>query len=603
MSNISNNIEAKTKTLSEVFSDKRYRIDSFQRDYRWQHKQIDALISDLYMSFMNNDPYGKQLEDVESFDSYYMGPIVLCEDKGELSIVDGQQRLTSFTLLMIYLKYLQGRESLNEDVCVDFDRYIYVRRGGKKTFVLNIPSRNEVMRLLYKNSEYDEHENLAYDASSSDQESNNNLIRVYEDIYQIFPDDLKKEEILPLFIEWFLYKVVMVEIRAFSVDNAYTIFETMNDRGLSLNPTEILKAVILSKITDEEKNEEMNEHWQSLISKIKYSAGSEGDLLFFRAWFRAKYADTIRQGIAGESKFDYEMIGSQFHTWFKNNLKKIHLVKSDDYYNFVKADFDFFSKVFIYIENEQHNESPEGDNSIFITGCYPMADSLYLALMLSPIMASDSQDDVKSKLTLVNSFVDKYLNLRTLDGKSVTQSTIRNKMFDITKSIRNLGVKGLICKLEEELNTLKSSNNDEKVPMYRGFSQTYAQYFQARINYLYNPEKDFSSLLRSRRQKSMVLCYLFSEDEWDKLDIGHNKYSCYSLVNTFLCRRDQVKNLDGDPLKRLSWVLSEGLIPELEQEKNKEITMNNFCDIRHMKLTLCAEKIWPSQITYNMDSL
>lgn len=595
MTSISNNIEAKTKTLSEVFSDKRYRIDSFQRDYRWQHKQIDALISDLYMSFMSNNPIGKKLEDVESFDSYYMGPIVLCEDKGELSIVDGQQRLTSFTLLMIYLKFLQGQFEIDDDVFVDFDRYIFVRRGGRKTFVLNIPSRNEVMHLLYKNSEQSCLEKINYDASLSDKESNNNLISVYEDIYQIFPDDLKDKNVLPLFIEWFLYKVVMVEIRAYSVDNAYTIFETMNDRGLSLNPTEILKAVILSKITNEEKNEEMNEHWQYLISKIKYSAGSEGDLLFFRAWFRSKYADTIRQGIAGESKFDYELIGTQFHTWFKNNLNKVHLVNSDDYYNFVKADFDFFSKVFTKIEDLQHRESIDSENSIYITGCYPMADSLYLALMLSPVMASDSQDEVKQKLSLVNSFVDKYLNIRTLDGKSVTQSTIRNKMFDITKSIRNVNSIELRNKLEKELFNLRSTS-DEIIPLYRGFSQTYAQYFQARINYYINPEREFSSLLRSRKRKSVVLCYLFSEDEWNSLDIGHGRYSYYSLVNTFLCRKDLGKNLDQDPFKRLKWVLSQGLLPELDNLKDLQITIDNFCDLRHKELTSYAERIWPLKL-------
>ena len=54
---------------------------------------------------------------------------------------------------------------------------------------------------------------------------------------------------------------------AFDKDNAYTIFETMNDRGLSLNPTEILKAHILAKITDEDKREEMNVFWKKRVSE------------------------------------------------------------------------------------------------------------------------------------------------------------------------------------------------------------------------------------------------------------------------------------------------------------------------------------------------
>lgn len=51
-----------------------------------------------------------------------------------------------------------------------------------------------------------------------------------------------------------LDKIMLVEVKAYSMDNAYTIFETMNDRGLSLNPTEILKGFLLSKIEDVKLN-------------------------------------------------------------------------------------------------------------------------------------------------------------------------------------------------------------------------------------------------------------------------------------------------------------------------------------------------------------
>ena len=52
MSHIANKIIAQDKALNSIFSETRYRIDSFQREYRWQHKQIDALISDISSSFL-----------------------------------------------------------------------------------------------------------------------------------------------------------------------------------------------------------------------------------------------------------------------------------------------------------------------------------------------------------------------------------------------------------------------------------------------------------------------------------------------------------------------------------------------------------------------
>jgi uncharacterized protein with ParB-like and HNH nuclease domain len=62
-------------------------------------------------------------------------------------------------------------------------------------------------------------------------ESAKNMKSRYDDIEELFPDTLKVE-VLPFFIDWLIYKVVLVEITAFTDEAAYTIFETMNDRGL-----------------------------------------------------------------------------------------------------------------------------------------------------------------------------------------------------------------------------------------------------------------------------------------------------------------------------------------------------------------------------------
>ena len=107
MSHIANNIVAQHKSLYQIFTGNRYKIDVFQRDYRWKRDQIDALVSDLSSSFINCYKQGDTLEDVDKYDCYYMGPIVLCQDEGSMSVVDGQQRLTSFTLLFIFLQHKQ----------------------------------------------------------------------------------------------------------------------------------------------------------------------------------------------------------------------------------------------------------------------------------------------------------------------------------------------------------------------------------------------------------------------------------------------------------------------------------------------------------------
>ena len=93
-------------------------------------------------------------------------------------------------------------------------------------------------------------QNKAY---TSDNESNKNLLARYSDIEELFPDDLKGEA-LPYFIYWLKGKVLLLEIDTPSEDEAHTIFLTMNDRGLSLNSAEMLKAFIIQQVDEDFKN-------------------------------------------------------------------------------------------------------------------------------------------------------------------------------------------------------------------------------------------------------------------------------------------------------------------------------------------------------------
>lgn len=592
MSHIANKIVATDKALHSVFSETRYRIDTFQREYRWQHKQIEALISDLTSSFLANYEVSHSLLNVDSYDCYYMGPIVLCEDNGEMSVVDGQQRLTSFSLLLIYLQHLQKKLNLEDVEYRELNNYLFVSKGGRRSFCLDVPTRSEIMKRLHSmKTEWIDFEISS--AGEKEQESTTNLLKCYDDISHIFPTEIKNRDVLPLFIEWLVLKVVLVEIKAFSVDNAYTIFETMNDRGLSLNPTEILKAFILSKMNDDNKSEEMNEFWKTRISEIKYIAGTDSDLAFFRAWFRAKYARDINQGKPGNEKKDFEQIGAQFHTWVKSNHKLIHLNYPNDYYYFVKADFDFYSNLFCTLIGAQKEESIEYE-SLYIAACYPMADSLCIPLFFAPILAADSSETIKQKYLIINHFIDCYINRRMLSGKSVNQSTIRRPVFDIIKKIRNKNVDEIIEILNAELK--KYNTNDVAISANIGFAQVYMHYFYARVLYSLHIGDSFHSLLRSRKQSSYVITAIFNEEEWNNHNLGGNSNaSPWSIFNYCICRRYEVNSMPNDLQDRINWLIEKDYLPEFS---NKSISFREFTDKRIEVLnTLVSETIWPSVVS------
>ena len=441
MSHVANKIDAVDKKLYELFTDKRYKIDAFQREYRWRRTHVEAMISDLYMSFSRNYEAGASLADVTRYDCYYMGPVVLCDEGAQLSIIDGQQRLTTLTLLFIYMLHLQAKLDIPEDNVHDMRKYIITKMAGMKTYVLDVSKRNNVMKYLLESSENDLISKLSEDDLKD--ESVINILDRYDDIKALFPEQLNSASTLPCFIEWLLYRVVMVQITAYSTENAYTIFETMNDRGMTLSPTEILKALILSKIEDDSQSEEMNDLWKGIINELKINAGYEGDMAFFRAWFRSQYAETVRAKTSGAENEDFEIIGTQFHTWFKNNYKKLGIKSSRDYYYFVKSDMDFFSSAFIRIVSRVNVNTPSHE-LYHIQGSYPMADSLYYPLLMAPITKDDGEDDIDRKLDMVNGFVDSFINIRTLAHKTITQSSIRYYVYDMIKEIRGLDMGQLV---------------------------------------------------------------------------------------------------------------------------------------------------------------
>ena len=92
---------------------------------------------------------------------------------------------------------------------------------------------------------------------TDDDESTVNMAARYEDVAEAFPEEIKGDA-FPYFLDWLKYNVILVEITAYSDDNAYAIFESMNDRGLNLTSTEMLKGYVLSRFSDAEDREKAN---------------------------------------------------------------------------------------------------------------------------------------------------------------------------------------------------------------------------------------------------------------------------------------------------------------------------------------------------------
>lgn len=598
MGHIANKIDAKDKKLAEVLNGQRYKIDVFQREYRWQRPQIEALISDLASSFTKSYHEGDTIDNYNSYDCYYMGPIVLCvDDKGDLSIIDGQQRLTSLTLLLIYLNHLQNRLGLIDDLIKDIESYLYVKKGGKKTLVINVESRNDVITKLIQGAD------ISNDDINSQSESIQNILDRYEDISTLFPSELNDKQRLPLFIEWLLEKVVLVEVRAYSMDNAYSIFETMNDRGLSLNPTEILKGYLLSKIVEnapqnEEKAEEANTFWAERINKMRTITSTENvDMDFFRAWLRAKYAETQRSRKTGSENEDFELIGTQFHSWFKNNTSRIQLNTPSDYYFFIKSDFDFYSSLYLRIyENKYTYDTicPE----LYLNSIYSIADSLSYPLFMASITKIDDDRTIDSKISIIAKFIDRYANIRTIQNKNITQSSIRISIYELVRQIRKVDEYSLANILDSEIQKLLSGNSSGiYTPMRVMNNNGYFHYFLARIKYYIDEKNElyrFKDLLRSRKHSSFILYPIFNIE--DLLNIADEQLATSyinSVANFCLIQRNMIDEYkQHQNIKdKISFLYTNGYLPEMSNIP-PSITPIEFLNIRDNNIAEITHQIW-----------
>src|SRR6266568_9428858 len=277
-----NKIDAQAKSISDLLSNKKYTIDYYQREYKWGKEQITALMQDLEAKFLENYEEGHEYFRVKSYKHYFLGSIIISEHDTHKFLIDGQQRLTSLTLLLIFLNNLQKQRSSGPKV--NLDPLIFSDNFGDKSFNINVAERTACFQALFENQPFE---------SEGQPEAVRNIIARYKDIEDNFPASLRNGALIH-FMYWLISDVDLIEITTYSDDEAYTIFETMNDRGLSLSQTDMLKGYLLANIHYADERAYANDLWKDRLLEL-LKLGKEEDADFFKAWLRAKYANSIRE--------------------------------------------------------------------------------------------------------------------------------------------------------------------------------------------------------------------------------------------------------------------------------------------------------------------
>ena len=456
-------IDGTARTVRELFTGRKYGLDYYQREYTWSEANVTELIDDLATSFLEDYDDLDEREQVASYRPYFLGPIVTSSVKSTRFLVDGQQRLTSLTLLLIHLNHLAEGVADAENLAP----LVFFQKFGSTTFNINVAERNNVMQAILNGTSFD---------PSPESESVRNIWDRYQDIVALYPDDLKGT-VLPYFCDWLLERVVLVEIGTTDQDMALEIFETMNDRGLRLSNTDMLKGFLLARIGEPERIRAANSLWRRRITELT-DLDKNADSEFIKHWLRGKYAETIRERKKDAVPRDFDLIGTAFHKWVRDNCARVKLIKAGDYATFVNHDFERMSQRYIQLLCAS-SEMTAGFEHVYynaVTG---------FTLQHLPIMAAVTPDDddrmFRHKAELVAKFLNIFVARRMVNYRNFGYSTIAYTMFNLAKDVRNNDLDELRDVLADRVADIRESFDGARTFRLTQRNRSHIRYLLARM--------------------------------------------------------------------------------------------------------------------------
>ena len=259
------------KNIEDLLSsDEKLKIPPYQRRYSWEKEHFEDLWTDI--------------EKLESGENHFFGTIVfranthVAQETNEIDIVDGQQRITSVSILLCAVRdHLKERYQENkiEQRLENLEKSLWlVDRDGEK----------EGLRLVLGNLDKGSYRNLI--KSNRDEIENPKIKKAYN----YFRKQLEKFEDLEeikSFHDKVLDQLIYVSITAKDHTDAYHLFESMNNRGLSLSPIDLMKNYLLMTAAKTPGIEEkrVEELWGDIIKNIDDITGvNKSAITFFRQY-------------------------------------------------------------------------------------------------------------------------------------------------------------------------------------------------------------------------------------------------------------------------------------------------------------------------------
>lgn len=399
------------RTLDDLFN-RAYAIDFYQREYKWGEPHVTALLDDLFFKF--DQDYRPDLdsrpESIGRYSWYYLNTVVTHDVEGTPFVVDGQQRLTTLTLLLIALYRLARQMDLDEDLLDWLKSKVYGAGSRGKAYWMGANGRDVLLERLFK---------TGTNAELSEEEQAQVSFRQMRANYGLIEADLRERldtaHRLEAFIRYVLKRVELVEIRVDSAHDVAMVFEVINDRGEKLKPYEVFKGELLSQLDKDDVEATYYPIWTGAVDRLMTYDEAEIDR-FFQTYFRAKYGATGADYRDFEGEYQRAVFSKKWDAVL--NLKR----NPDRVKHFLREELAYFAP--LYARLLDLRETPGTD--VHFNVKLNQHERLFL-LILSAITLDDQ--DVEEKVDLVARLVDRHFSLlqltNTYDTNRFTETILR----------------------------------------------------------------------------------------------------------------------------------------------------------------------------------
>lgn len=258
-----------------------YVIPDYQRPYAWETEQVKALLNDVQDATVNG---------IEHF----FGSVVVVRagNDSETEVIDGQQRLTTLSVVTACLRNRFHQLAVEDsDVYTELRGMLYRKQNAVGAqLTVGILSWTEG-RQFYSNLISEDRDPDMVAPTDADVR----MLRAFDEATKFF-EQLSIAE-LSSFYTCFMDRCVMVTVHAESRDLGIRLFTIINSRGLSLRTSDLMKARLLSKVSDRGQREELRKAWSSIYNCViqfgRFQRLQDHEDVFQELW--TSYFISIRQ--------------------------------------------------------------------------------------------------------------------------------------------------------------------------------------------------------------------------------------------------------------------------------------------------------------------